>query len=234
MKNILARGGIEFVAVLLGISGSLWIDNNKKEADLELERKIVHEIIGREVSQIIEYTDERLTYYEKQDETIYYLFENWESFSSDSLVDPFQFTYNVFTTGTYMYSPNLSTFDALKSDGRFNLIDIGLRKYFGELFMLLEYIKKIEDNENIARERLLTYITTNHPDVEYAYPWGQSIRNSKFENFLLVLEHTRSDKSVWGHLNRKVGLTHARNSRVKWVKDLLIPLQNNLKKINGV
>ena len=45
-----------------------------------------------------------------------------------------------------MYSPNLSTFDALKSDGRFNLIDIGLRKYFGELFMLLEYIKKIEDN----------------------------------------------------------------------------------------
>ena len=30
MKNILARGGIEFVAVLLGISGSLWIDNNKK------------------------------------------------------------------------------------------------------------------------------------------------------------------------------------------------------------
>ena len=83
MKNILARVCIEFVAVLLGISGSLWIDNNKKEADLELERKIVHEIIGREVAQIMEYTDERLTYYEKQDESIYYLFENWESFSSD-------------------------------------------------------------------------------------------------------------------------------------------------------
>ena len=27
MKNILARGGIEFLAVLLGISGSLWIDD---------------------------------------------------------------------------------------------------------------------------------------------------------------------------------------------------------------
>ena len=26
MKNILARGGIEFIAVLLGLSGSLWID----------------------------------------------------------------------------------------------------------------------------------------------------------------------------------------------------------------
>ena len=31
MKNILARGGIEFIAVLLGLSGSLWIDSNIKE-----------------------------------------------------------------------------------------------------------------------------------------------------------------------------------------------------------
>ena len=30
MKNILARGGIEFIAVLLGITGSLWIDENKQ------------------------------------------------------------------------------------------------------------------------------------------------------------------------------------------------------------
>ena len=29
MKNILARGGIEFISVLLGISGSLWIDKFK-------------------------------------------------------------------------------------------------------------------------------------------------------------------------------------------------------------
>ena len=39
MKNLLARGGIEFLAVLLGISGSLWIENNKQEAELELERE---------------------------------------------------------------------------------------------------------------------------------------------------------------------------------------------------
>lgn len=33
MKNILARGGIEFIAVLLGLSGSLWIDSNIKEKE---------------------------------------------------------------------------------------------------------------------------------------------------------------------------------------------------------
>ena len=30
MKNILARGGVEFVAVFLGIAFSLWIDDYQK------------------------------------------------------------------------------------------------------------------------------------------------------------------------------------------------------------
>jgi hypothetical protein len=34
MKNILARGGIEFLAVLLGITLSLWIDNTSKQSEL--------------------------------------------------------------------------------------------------------------------------------------------------------------------------------------------------------
>ena len=34
MKTILTRGGIEFLAVLLGISGSLWIDNYSKEKEI--------------------------------------------------------------------------------------------------------------------------------------------------------------------------------------------------------
>jgi len=42
MKNIIARGGVEFIAVLLGISGSLWIDNNKdlKELNYQIERSL--------------------------------------------------------------------------------------------------------------------------------------------------------------------------------------------------
>ena len=110
--------------------------------------------------------------------------------------DPFQFTYDIFTTGTYMFSPNLSTFDALKSDGRFNLIDIDIRKNFGELFMLLEYINKIETNENQAREVLLEYLSKNHSEIQYKYPYQQAGVNAKFENYLVVLEKTKDDKTV--------------------------------------
>ena len=44
MKNILARGGIEFLAVLLGISGSLWIENNKELA--EINKQINNSLIA--------------------------------------------------------------------------------------------------------------------------------------------------------------------------------------------
>ena len=36
MKNVLARGGIEFLAVLLGITLSLWVDENSKNKDIHL------------------------------------------------------------------------------------------------------------------------------------------------------------------------------------------------------
>ena len=44
MKNILARGGIEFLAVLLGLSGSLWVDNSIKENENKVQnRKILNQ-----------------------------------------------------------------------------------------------------------------------------------------------------------------------------------------------
>ena len=33
MKNILAIGGVEFLAVVFGLTGSLWIDGNLKEKE---------------------------------------------------------------------------------------------------------------------------------------------------------------------------------------------------------
>ena len=52
MKNILARGGIEFLAVLLGITGSLWIDESQENKKLTIEvNQALHSII-QELSEI--------------------------------------------------------------------------------------------------------------------------------------------------------------------------------------
>ena len=42
MKNILARGGVEFVAVFLGIALSLWVDEYQKSKEArELNNQIL-------------------------------------------------------------------------------------------------------------------------------------------------------------------------------------------------
>ena len=39
MKNILARGGIEFLAVLFGITISLWVEDSRQNSDMQ--KKII-------------------------------------------------------------------------------------------------------------------------------------------------------------------------------------------------
>ena len=67
MKNILARGGIEFLAVLLGLSGSLWIDgvskNNAQRREffqdlIAINNELIDDLSV--VSEKIEYNEKKL------------------------------------------------------------------------------------------------------------------------------------------------------------------------------
>ena len=66
--------------------------------------------------------------------------------------------------------------------------DKDIRKKFGDLFMWMSYIKKIENNENEAREKLLTYVAENHSELQYRHSFINPGTKDKFENFLIVLE----------------------------------------------
>ena len=51
MKNTITRGGIEFLAVLLGLSGSLWMDNSIKENENKVQnRKILTRLYNNLIS----------------------------------------------------------------------------------------------------------------------------------------------------------------------------------------
>ena len=90
-------------------------------------------------------------------------------------------------------------------------------------------MKKIKGRRIFAFEstRASTIYGIRHLYITY------TLTKDKFENFLIVLEKTRSDKTVWSLLNRKCGLTKGRNSRVKWAKDILLSIQTELKKFNS-
>ena len=57
MKNILARGGIEFLAVLFGITISLWVEDSRQNSDMQ--KKIIDDYknIQEEIALDIENLD---------------------------------------------------------------------------------------------------------------------------------------------------------------------------------
>ena len=80
MKNIFARGGIEFLAVLLGISSSFWIDNNSKQAEEDSKRNQVYVMLQNQVDELLQYSNSKLSQYDTQLARFQNLVDNWSSF----------------------------------------------------------------------------------------------------------------------------------------------------------
>ncbi len=60
VKNILARGGIEFLAVLLGISGSLWIDDSSTNRNDRTEEYEAYSRLSNALEQDIKNLEKAL------------------------------------------------------------------------------------------------------------------------------------------------------------------------------
>ena len=56
MRNILARGGIEFLAVFLGIALSLWVDDVNKAKELEKQKLEVFDLLTKQTDELLLYT----------------------------------------------------------------------------------------------------------------------------------------------------------------------------------
>ena len=86
MKNVLARGGIEFLAVLLGITGSLWLDDR---STLTQERKYEIEAYQR-LSSALRLDIEGLAEDSKENirmiKVLDLMINNIETISNDSMI----------------------------------------------------------------------------------------------------------------------------------------------------
>jgi len=122
MKNILARGGIEFLAVIMGISGSLWLDdNNTYNTDRKQEYE-AYDRLSNALSEDIKLMDEALI---ENDRVIYIIekmMNDMSSLSNDTLsvyIDESQTYANI--------NPHISDYETLKNTGRlYKITDIDL------------------------------------------------------------------------------------------------------------
>jgi len=118
MKNILARGGIEFLAVFLGIALSLWVDDYQEEKEISVRLMDDYKKIHSEIKEDILLIDTLITRTNELLDTELYLMkvlDRKEKFDFDTVVSII----------TNLVAPtffgNISAYSSSVTSGRFNM-----------------------------------------------------------------------------------------------------------------
>ncbi|MDP6170427.1 MAG: hypothetical protein QF780_10500 [Candidatus Marinimicrobia bacterium] len=170
MKNILARGGIEFLAVLLGITASLWIDKNQNENENENERIKILTSLQMEINEINNYCDERKRTWKKDISLLNeFLYPNNGIFSADAIVkmttsksriERFMIIYRVFDPPMNRYHSIINSGDLkyVKSDKVKELLSRLHNTSFS-------YVKTSVEYEKQLKQSFLSFLAINHSDI---------------------------------------------------------------------
>ena len=170
MKNILARGGIEFLAVLLGITASLWIDKNQNENENENERIKMLSSLQMEINEIKNYCDERKRTWKKDISLLNeFLYPSNGIFSVDSIlkmttsksrIERFMIIYRVFDPPMNRYYSIINSGDLkyVKSDKVKELLSRLHNTSFS-------YVKTSVEYEKQLKQSFLSFLAINHSDV---------------------------------------------------------------------
>ena len=198
MKNIIAKGGIEFLAVLIGITSSLWIDdystslNDKKQGQEALVN------ISVSLNQDLKHIDWVIRDLNNANTMLDSMIYNFNSLSKDSVA-----LYLDRTNMYLVFSPRISTYETLKNTGQlYKISDLNiLEKIIGIYDMQYSWIKNMadEDKRNIL---ILQDHLIEHYDIVPSDIWFIKLRDldkeydklkndQKYFNYLTVSYKTK-------------------------------------------
>ena len=187
MKNILARGGVEFIAVFLGIALSLWVDDYRENVNIKRDVRNSLNAIALELAE----NKETLSY------TINAIKFN-DTFS-DRLLDTKNFDIQKIATKDSIWNANIIPLgnklyvNAYKNMVSSSLLhNINNQKLLQEIQAVYEYdIKNFEwwvDYETKFVEHIDKYIFKNLALSKKAYNWELDWNNVKTVNGLKTTE----------------------------------------------
>ena len=225
MKNILARGGIEFLAVLLGISGSLWIDSNNKSLELKSKTTEVYSLLENQTDELINYTTNKLNEYDKQLVRYNALINDWDTFNYDTIVNKKEYISDIWFSIQNAYYPDFSIYETLINSGEINLINFNTIRRFGRLYESMENIYNVQKKEREWRDFIENYLMNNYSNLfkEYSLPYDL------FEFFKL----TKNDNIIFAHLKSIESLQTTRKIRVSFIRDTLNEIKDDLLELKG-
>ena len=169
MKNILARGGVEFLAVLIGLSGSLWIDNSIKENEHKEQNK---KILTRLYSNLIADSSDGVwnkNAYERAIKGSENVIKWCDTNPNYSMIDDsIEKDISAMLIGI-VFVNNEEEYNALKNSGRMDLVNnekliINLHKYYTSL----RFIKQIDNLQvDIIYNNLMPFIQNYSDELLY-------------------------------------------------------------------
>lgn len=191
MKNILARGGIEFIAVLLGITSSLWIDENRKARDLNEKQVIILQAVYEDIVQTENFIKERRDPSFQLDSTwMDYFANNWETMNIDSAAvalskngtrGSFHNTFLDFRE----FHPPISSIELIMQDGSLKEIqNMDIRKKINELVKTdLEFVlKNVQTEIDMQINFRNTLINQNDPKLAELLSISQLTLRNRFRD----------------------------------------------------
>tara|TARA_B100001564_G_scaffold80250_1_gene64446 strand:+ start:249 stop:1013 length:765 start_codon:yes stop_codon:yes gene_type:complete len=191
VKNILARGGIEFIAVLLGITSSLWIDENRKARDLNEKQVMILQAVYEDIVQTENFIKERRDPAFQLDSTwMDYFANNWDTMNIDSAAvalskngtrGSFHNTFLDFRE----FHPPISSIELIMQDGSLKEIqNMEIRKKINELVKTdLEFVlKNVQTEIDMQIDFRNTLINQNDPKLAELLSISQLTLRNRFRD----------------------------------------------------
>jgi len=218
MKNVIARGGIEFLAVLFGISGSLWLDDRStytQERKYEIEAyQRLSNALTLDIEGLVEDAKENV----RMIDVLNLMINNIESISNDSMVLYIDITQSYSDMETH-----ISDYETLKNTGRlYNITDIDMLQRIIDM-----YDKKYgEINDWKAEDKRAIWLQDEFFINNYAMQ--PSSKWTTLKNVSKDRSRLNSDKTYRNHL---VFLYKVKTQmRVEWetLQNEMINLNNDI------
>ena len=169
MKNILARGGIEFLAVFIGIILSLWVDDNRELRLMRENNTSTLNSLKSEVELRVDYVKTKITQYERDIMIGDHVIAHWRNIDIDRIFTMTDGDRGIVLTLKAYRAINLpiSIYNSLNSDGSIGQLEEDTIKIvLDDLYEVFPaHIVDAVENERVLYHSLNQYIIENYPTI---------------------------------------------------------------------
>ena len=169
MEKLLTRGGVELIAVVLGITLSLWVDDKKELSVVKKNNVKTLKSIKAEVALRIKYIDRKMDQYKRDIEVGEYIIKNWDKIDYDSIASITKNDRDIILTLKAYRAINLPTsiYNSLNSDGSIGKLEQdSIKIILNDLYEVIPaHIVDGVENERVLYHSFNEYIIKNYPII---------------------------------------------------------------------